>query len=148
MGFSVVATVGILMTGALIGGGVYLQGMDSRDDAVNSARQDADLRAATIQRADATIVGAVYTGLPLWNLVVTAINTGDVNLDAGSMDVLVDGALANDDVSLILIDGVSTDIWAPLGTAVITITGFALGPVPQRVALAFDNGLIVFGAVV
>lgn len=145
MGFATVATASILTVAALIGGTAWVQADQARDDAVRAASQESEARQGLLQHTDMTLVSATKI---LTTVVVVVTNTGDAPIDAAALDVLIDGQWETDDIQSTLIDGANTDIWPPLATATITIGGFGLLDVLDRIVLVTGEGVMAFGSVV
>lgn len=145
MGFATVATAAILTLAGLIGGTAWVQADHARDDAVREAQSDHDARAVAQQQVDMTLVSATKI---LTTVVVVVANTGDAAIDVSQLDVLVDGQWHTGHIQSTLIDGAATDIWPPLATATITIGGFGLLEVLERIVLVTGEGVMAFGSVI
>lgn len=132
MGFAQVAAFAIIATGTVVFGSVaYVSWQNAADD-VRDAQRIADARAAQ-QTGEMLVANPAY--IPgLGRVTLTITNTGDVPLDAGSIDVILDGEWETDDITSALVGGVDSDVWSPLTVLVVVLENQDQSPLDVVVA--------------
>lgn len=136
MGFAQVAAFAIIATGTIVFGSLAYVSWQNAESDVREARAASDARAA--QGAGEMLVAAPSYIPGLDQVTLTVTNTGNVPLDAGELDFVLDGTWETDDVTSILIGGLDSDVWSPLTVMVVIIQNQTSSP--NDVLVVADTG--------
>ena len=129
----------VILVGALLGqaGNLYLANRNA-DQKVTEARETWQRRQEAMLEQAIRIDNATWNGT-LQELTLNVTNTGTITLDAGRLDILVDGAEATSSITSSTIAGESTAVWnrgalltlvldqAGQPTDVVVVTEWGLG---------------------
>jgi len=108
MGFSTSAATAIIFTGVIVmigmtAGVVFETYGDLKDAALEASDAEYDR-----QRTRVSMVNSSYNSTHVF---INATNTGEVNIDAGYLDVLLNGTLETERIEIVTVEGTSSKVW-------------------------------------
>jgi archaellum component FlaF (FlaF/FlaG flagellin family) len=111
MGFSVAAAAAILFAGAILSFAIVLESIEAASDTVADARTRDDERRLAQLNTHISLVNGTANGTVV-DLNLT--NNGSSVIHINRIDVLVNGTLYTENITLKAVDGVSgTGLWSP-----------------------------------
>ena len=137
MGFSTSAATAIIFTGLLI-----LMGLTAGvafklyDDLADSALESSNIEFER-QRTRVSIVNSSYNGTTVF---INVTNTGEVSLDTTSIDVLLNGTLETDSITVRQVSGTASHIWGVHEVLYIEVD-YAGAGAATRIRLITSNGV-------
>ncbi|MDY6965233.1 MAG: hypothetical protein SVM80_04595 [Halobacteriota archaeon] len=133
MGFSVSAAVAIFLIGFLVMASSSFTLVSNSAELVNDGRKEQQNRMLDELQTDINITSIDYN-LTLQRLIIEVVNTGSIILDAGEVNLLIDGDLITEDIALS-----PAKVWIPEKTLTINVTSVASSP--SRVKVVTENGI-------
>ncbi len=142
MGVSVGAATLVIVTGIMVSTTVLLVTLVASFQQVQEAL-DSRTELGTQQLGAAVQIANVTAGAA--NITINATNTGSVTIDAGSLQVLVNGTIRSASISSVTIAGQNSTVWTPLDVLRVVV---GVTPVSgERVKLVTTAGTSAYGVV-
>ncbi len=137
MGFSTSAATAIIFTGVIVmmgmtAGIVFETYGDLKDAALEVSDTEYDR-----QR---TRVAMVNTSFNSTHVFINATNTGEVNIDAGYLDVLLNGTLETERIEVTAVSGTSSSVWGVQETLYLEVA-YQGANNATRIRLITHNGV-------
>lgn len=143
MGFSVAAAAAILFAGSLVSFTIVLQSVESASESLRDARAGEDARTMDRLNTRITLVNGSANGTAV-DLNLT--NSGSVVIHVRALEVLVNGTLYTQNITLRAVDGVAqTDLWVPGQTLRLVVDAPVAAPAGVKVVT--ETGYEFFGTV-
>ena len=137
MGLSISASAAIFFAAFLVIFGTLYGSLDSFNDSINAAQNDEFDRYTAIMNTDIDI-----TQVDAIAGTVTLENTGEVALNIGDMDILIDGVPRNDNITGTSVNGdTETAIWVPSEELTLFLT---TDLTDARVKIVTENGVAAY----
>ncbi|HEV8358962.1 MAG TPA: hypothetical protein VGR28_00760 [Candidatus Thermoplasmatota archaeon] len=121
MGISGPVAAAILVSALLAQAGTLVGASRNADTKVEEARQAWERRHEDIGAHDLAIASATWNGGQK-RLTLNVDNTGTATMNGARVVVLLDGAYANANLTSRLVDGKTTDVWAPDQALALVLT--------------------------
>jgi len=142
--FSTSGSLLVVFAGLLLATGTFYTATANTAERMAEATDTQQERFDAVQQSQVTVTDATWNTTDA-NLTVRAQNTGETELDAERVDVLVDGEyVAVTEFERVEIDNRSTDVWLPGERLVLedadTVEGRTATP-PRRVKLVAGPGV-------
>lgn len=131
MGFSVAAAAAILFAGAILSFAIVLESIESASETVRDARAaDDERRLAQLNTHISLLNGSANGSVVDLNLT----NNGSVVIHINTLDLLVNGTLYTQNITLKTVDGVGgTGLWSPGQTLHLTIAAPVGAPATVKI---------------
>lgn len=147
MGVSVSAAFAILVSAAVVSLSVFIAVVDSAVTRVIDASTAADDSTFDRDHTSIRIDNATYSRISL-TLYIRATNTGSTSLDAGLLQVIVNGGLLTRmvDANQTRVDGTHSRVWAPETVLTLELPQLWYPPgsdpdAPQRIKVVTANAV-------
>jgi archaeal flagellar protein FlaF len=139
MGFSVSAATAILFSSFLYLFMIIFGTVNTTYDTVSEADREEFDRMIERKQTEIELIDTNYSQ----NVVtITAHNAGSSTLDTSEIDVILDGVWASSNITSLLVNGESSDMWAPLEDLEIQISA---DNEPSRIKIITGSGNVIYG---
>jgi len=143
MGFSVAAAAAILFAGAILSFAIVLESMESASDTVRDARTRDDERRLAQLNTHISLINGTANGIAIE---LNLTNNGSSVIHVNAIDVLVNGTLYTQSITLRAVDGVSgTGLWSP-GQTLHLVVAAPVGA-PAQVKIVTEVGFEFYAKV-
>ena len=137
MGFSTSAATAIIFTGVIVLLGVTANTVFNMYDEMSEAALEVSASEYDRQRTRVAIVNSSYNATTVF---INITNTGEVTIDTVYLDLLLNGTIETDSISVRQVAGTSSEIWG-IHEVLYLEVGYATAGTGTRIRLITPNGV-------